>query len=136
MNFTTYDEIFECFLKNTGIDTTRLPTTDEAIYAIINNGVSHYNVYLKDEVPIKCDDSSETINVTLDSTRLLILAYCIKYVYLENQLVGFEELWSPFQNDLGIKNYKSQIQARQDTLDRTKQMITQLLTSTEDASIM
>lgn len=136
MAFTSYDDIMTCFIENTGIDTTKLPTEDEHIYAMIKNASKHYGVFLKDEAYIVCDDELEEINISLDYTRLLIFAYCMKYVYLENQLVGFEELWSPFQNDLGIKNYRSQIQARQSTLERTKQKITELVTTTEEPSIM
>lgn len=133
---TTYDEIFICFIQNCGIDTSRLPTENEKLYEMIRNAVSHYNVYLKDESPIFGIDEEECLNTELDSTRLLILAYCLKYVYLENELVGFEELWSPFQQEVGIKDYRGQISARQDTLKRTDRKIIELISSIEDRSIM
>lgn len=133
---TTYDEIFICFIQNCGIDTSRLPTENKKLYEMIRNAISHYNVYLKDEPPIFGIDKEECLNTELDSTRLLILAYCLKYVYLENELVGFEELWSPFQQEVGIKDYRGQISARQDTLERTDKKIVELITSIEDRSIM
>lgn len=133
---TTYDEIFICFIQNCGIDTSRLPAENEKLYEMIRNAVSHYNVYLKDESPIFGIDKEECLNTELDSTRLLILAYCLKYVYLENELVGFEELWSPFQQEVGIKDYRGQISARQDTLKRTDRKIIELISSIEDRSIM
>ena len=133
---TDYDKIFETFLGNCGVDTTRLPVEAEKLHELIQNGISHYNSYLKDENPIVGDDLLETLNVHLDSTRLLILAFCMKYVYLENLLIGFQELWSPFQNEIGIKNYKSQVDGREKTLERTKYRIVELLTSIEDSLIM
>lgn len=133
---TSYDDIFTTFIENTGIDTAKLPTDTNKIHEMIQNAIKHYNVYLKDESPIIGDNLTETINVNLDNARLLIMAYCIKYVYLENQLVGFEELWSPFQQDVGVKDYRGQIQGREKTLERTKQKIIELLTSIEDRSIM
>lgn len=136
MSITSYDDIFTCFVNNCGVDTTRLPTETPKLHEMISNAIDHYNVYLKDESPILGDNTFESLNVLLDSTRLLILAYCLKYVYLENQLVGFQELWSPFQNELGIKNYKSQIDGRENTLERTKKKIIELLTSLEDPSFM
>jgi hypothetical protein len=132
---TTYDEIFESFLNNCGVDTSRLPT-NESIYQMIENAINHYNVFLKDETPIICDDNTETINVKLDGARLLILAYCLKYVYLENELVGFQELWSPFQKEVGIKDYRGQVSGRENTLKRTTDKIIELVSSIEDKSIM
>lgn len=132
----TYDQIFQCFIDNTGVDTSRLPNDQEKIYDMINNGARHYNTYFDEEEWVVCDNDTETINKNLDGTQLLIYAYCLKYVYLENQLVGFEELWSPFQNEIGIKDYKSQVQGRESTLERTNKKIIELITSTEDPSIM
>lgn len=136
---TSYDQIYQCFIDNCGVDTGKLPQTDEGKYNMIINAVKHYNSQISEYDAIGklvCDNSTEIINVELDDTRLLILAYCLKYVYLENQLVGFEELWSPFQKEVGIKDYRSQIQGRENTLVRTEHKITELLTSIEDASIM
>jgi len=133
---TSYDEIFTCFINNCGIDTSRLPTEDSKLYEMIKNAIIHYNVFLKDESPIIGNDEEELLNTELDGSRLLILAYCLKYVYLENELVGFEELWSPFQQEVGIKDYRSQVFARQDTLNRTTNKIIELLTSIEDRSLM
>lgn len=133
---TTYDEIMESFIENCGVDTLRLPLEIEKIYSMIQNAINHYNVYLKDEYPISGSNEIEALNVSLDSTRLLILAYCFKYVYLENQLVGFQELWSPFQQEVGVKDYRGQVSGRENTLERTNAKIIELLTSIEDRSIM
>lgn len=136
MSLTHYDDIIKCFINNCGVDTSRLPKTDEKIYDMIQNAIDHYNVYLKDESPVSGNNEVETLNVKLDSARLLILAYCLKYVYLENELVGFQELWSPFQQDIGVKDYRSQVSGRENTLKRTNDKIIELLTSIEDRSIM
>lgn len=132
---TTYDDIFECFIENTGVDTTQLPTEQEKIYGMIHNGIIHYNTKL-DDGDINYDDISESIDTELDDKRILMLAYCIKYVYLENELVGFQELWTPFQKEIGIKNYKAQVTGREKTLERTDQKIIELITKIEDQSIM
>ena len=134
--YDSYDDIMKSFIKNCGVDTGKLPADNERLYDMITNGISHYNVYLKDEAPLIGDNQTETLNRSIDSTRLLILAFCLKYVYLENELVGFQELWSPFQNEIGIKNYRDQIKGRETTLDRTKQKINELLSSIEDPNIM
>lgn len=140
MNNTSYDDIFECFINNCGVSTDNLPKSNEGKYSMINNAVDHYNSLISSEDSlgkIVCDNMTEFINLTLDGTRLLILVYCMKYVYLENDLVAFEELWSPFiKEGGGIQQYKSQTTSRENTLVRIEQKINQLLTSIEDASIM
>ena len=136
---TNYNEIFKCFIKNCGVNTSKLPASDIGKYDMITNAIRHYNTIISeyDDVGrLSGDNQAELINVLLDDTRLLILAYCIKYVHLENQLVGFQELWSPFQKEVGIKDYRSQVQGRENTLERTSQKIIELLTSLEDGSIM
>lgn len=136
---TTYDDIIECFIENCGIDTSKLPTSNENLYNIIKNAVRHYNTRI-DEGDIVgelvADDTNEILNAQLDDTRLLLLAYCLKYIYLENQLVGFEELWAPFQQEIGFKNYKDQITGRERTLQRTEQKIYEYLSKIEDKEIM
>lgn len=136
---SSYDDIYQCFIDNCGVDTSRLPSTDQGKYNMIVNAARHYNSRISDEDivgKIICDNIAETINADLDDTRMLILAFCIKYVYLENQLVGFEELWSPFQKEVGVKDYRSQVQGRENTLERVEQKITELLTNIEDPDIM
>ena len=136
---TTYDDIFKCFVVNAGIDTSRLPSEDYKIHDMIINGINHYNSkigssdYLGE---LAGNNLTEAINLKLDGTRLLLLAYCIKYVYLENQLVEFEELWTPFQKDMGFKNYREQVRGRESTLERTEQKILEYLSKIEDRSLM
>ncbi len=136
---TTYNDIFDCFVENCGVDTSQLPIENSKKYNMIINGIRHYNSMIdeQDEIgQLSYDNDTEAIGVLLDDTRLLMLAYCMKYVYLENQLVGFEELWSPFQSEIGIKNYKDQIKGRENTLDRTQQKILELLSKIEDKNLM
>lgn len=134
---TTYDDVFQCFILNTGIDTSRLPTEDYKIHHMITNGINHYNFRVdKIDGSISGNNATEKLNTQLDGVRLLLLAYCIKYVHLENQLVEFEELWTPFQRDLGFKNYRDQIVGRENTLKRTEQKIIEYLSELEDKSLM
>lgn len=133
---TSYDEIFESFLMNCGIDTSELPKDQDKIYLIINNAVNHYNNFMEEDYCIEADNKTETISKKLNGSCLLILAYCIKYTYLENQLIEFEEIWSPFQKEIGFKNYKDQVTSREKTLERTKSRIIELISNIEDRNLM
>ncbi|BAO04898.1 uncharacterized protein CBO05P1_179 [Clostridium botulinum B str. Osaka05] len=133
---TSYDEIFESFLMNCGTDTSELPKDQDKIYLIINNAVNHYNNFMEEDYCIEADNKTETISKKLNGSCLLILAYCIKYTYLENQLIEFEEIWSPFQKEIGFKNYKDQVTSREKTLERTKSRIIELISNIEDRNLM
>ncbi|MCD3340305.1 hypothetical protein G8T81_14465, partial [Clostridium botulinum C/D] len=72
------------------------------------------------------------VNISLDNTQLLLLAYCLRYSYLENELIEFEELWQPFQKEVGQKFYREQLQGRESTLARTRNKINELLNNMEN----
>lgn len=139
MNNTTYDDIFQCFLENCGIDPSRLPTDETLIYNLIKNAIRYYNAEI-DELDnvgkLTYDDSTEEINVALDDIRLLLLAFCLKYIYLENQLIEFQEIWTPFQQEIGFRNYREQVSGREATLSRAKQDITKYLFRLENVNLM
>jgi hypothetical protein len=134
---TSYDDIWEAFVDNCQVDTSTLPQTDEGKYSLIHNGIRHYNVSTDiSEIKLKYDDALEQINVDLDDARILILAYCIRYTVLENELIAFEQVWQPFIKEIGQKFYREQIFGRENTLVRTKQKIIELLTGIEDMSYL
>ncbi len=134
---TSYDEIYICFRRNCGVDSSTLPKTDEGKYELIHNAVMHYNTKVdSSETQLICNDELEEINVKLDSNRLLLLAYCLKYSVLENELEAFEQVWQPFTKEMGQKFYKDQIKGRENSLDRVNFKILELLTKLDSGSIM
>lgn len=134
---TTYDTIWRCFYDFSGVEKSSLPQTDDGKYILINNGCMHYNTLIdKGETKIKCDDYMENINMVLDDDRLLLLAYCMKYRFLENEDVRFKQMWQPFSNDVGQKFYREQISGRKETLDNTKAEITRLLNNLDNMSYL
>lgn len=132
---TSYDEIFTCFIENCKGSQRNIPTTNEGKYAMIHNAIRHYENKMEDEF-ITYDDMTETINKKLDNSRLLILAYCIKLIYHENELTEFTSIYSTLQKEIGFKDYREQIKARESNITRTEQKITELITNIENFTIM
>ena len=134
---TTYDSIWACFYDNCGVDKSTLPQTDEGKYILINSGCMYYNTLIdKSETKIQCDDLTETINMLLDDNRLLILTYCMRYRFLENELIRYEQVWQPLSNDIGQKFYKDQLSGREKTLSNTKTEIIRLLNNIDNMSYL
>lgn len=137
MDNTTYNQIWECFVNNCMVDIAMLPQTDEGKYILISEGCRYYNTLIDDaEVNLKNNNELEKINVKLDDKRILLLAYCIRYKFLENEKIRFEQVWQPLSRDIGIKSYRDQINSRKETLDKTEREINRLLSRIDTMSFL
>ena len=137
MNNTTYDQIWECFINNCMVDKATLPQADEGKYILISEGCRYYNTLVDDtEVNLKTNNDLESINIKLDDKRILLLSYCMRYKFLENEKIRFEQVWQPLSRDIGIKSYRDQINSRQETLNETKREIGRLLSRMDNMSYL
>ena len=98
---TTYDEIWTEFITINKTENINLPNSDAKIYNVIHSAVKHYNARMV--TTITCSDTTETISVTLEDWKLILLAHYIRLAFCENQLIDFSTTWQPLQKDIGIK---------------------------------
>ena len=115
----TFDTIWEKVINVSGYDNSELPQTDNQIHQVINIGIDLYNKYANKyegrlQGIIDYDNDSESINLELDSTNLLILSYLIASVIASNKVSEFTDVWGTFAKEAGITNYNAQVNARQE----------------------
>ena len=115
----TFDTIWEKVINVSGYDNSELPQTDNQIHQVINLGIDLYNKYANKyegrlQGIIDYDNDSESINLELNSTNLLILSYLIASVIASNKVSEFVDVWSVFAKEAGITNYNAQVKARQE----------------------
>ena len=115
----TFDTIWEKVINVSGYNNSELPQTDNQIHQVINLGIDLYNKYANKyegrlQGIIDYDNDSESINLELDSTNLLILSYLIASVIASNKVSEFTDVWSVFAKEAGITNYNAQVKARQE----------------------
>ena len=115
----TFDTIWEKVINVSGYDNSELPQTDNQIHQVINLGIDLYNKYANKyegrlQGIIDYDNDSESINLELDSTNLLILSYLIASVIASNKVSEFTDVWGTFAKEAGITNYNAQVNARQE----------------------
>jgi len=122
---TSYNEIWKTFLNNCKVSDIDLPQTDEQRYEAIRNAVLHFNNRLREDV--KCDDSTETVDRKLSDDHLLILAHYIRLIFLINQKTFYESLFQPFSQDVGIRNYNTQMNSLQKSIERQEELIEKLI---------
>lgn len=122
MNTTSYNELYEAFLLNCGYDFDELPQTDEMRYMMIRNAARIYNQQAKKYSErmtsnISCDDVTEALNVELTSNEILIFAYMMAETLASTKLVEFVSIYGVYSKEMGFKDYKAQVDARQYTIE-------------------
>jgi hypothetical protein len=127
---TSYDIIWTTFLENCKVDDIDLPQTDDKMYEAIKNAVLHFNNRLRDT--LQCDDTNEQVSRDLTDDDLLILAHYIRYIFLKNQHTYFINLWQPFQKEIGLKNYKTQVDSLEMSMKMEKGEIEELIMNKAD----
>lgn len=127
--FTTYDEIWETFLLNCKTDDINLPQGEEKIYSSIRNAVMHFKNRTQENV--NCIDDTETLDVKLSDDYLLILANYLRLNFLKNEKTYYESQWQPFQQDVGLRNFSSQLKSMEGSIDEQKATIDVLFKYTE-----
>ncbi|QOJ79938.1 hypothetical protein [Bacillus subtilis] len=128
---TSYDQIWETFLNNCETSDFDVPQTEEQIYQSIRNAILHFNNRLRDS--LKADDSTETVNRDLSEDDLLIIAHFLRYIFLLNKKTLFENTWQPFTNDVGIKNFGTQLNSlKQSVIDQKNEIERLILNAAVD----
>lgn len=110
----TYDSIWMAFLDNYKVNDYDLPTSEERIYNDIRNAVRQYNNRM--QAKLKCNDDIESVEGTSCEDDMHLIAQYIRLTYLNNQKVLLQSLYQPISQDVGIKNYTSQLNAIQNTI--------------------
>ena len=122
---TTYDTIYQYFHRNTHVDFFDLPSTISEQILLIKDGVDEYNFRL--EAELECNDDNETLNEDLPNVHIKFLSECMKLRIYTRMLDSYVSLMEVFQNDMGRKNYKDQLNARQFLILRQEEIINKLL---------
>ncbi|HBA03761.1 MAG TPA: hypothetical protein DCW51_07340 [Clostridium sp.] len=134
---TTYDEIWECFLTNTKVNKSLIPTNEAIIYQWINNAKNLYNNKIKQyqndfSYPVECNNDLEMLNMTLTNDELLIFANYIRLVFLKNEKTAFVSKYGVFQKEFGINNYNAQANAKDLEVKEQEAFINELIINALD----
>lgn len=122
---TTYDDVYKFFTEITRVDKIDLPISIEGQYDLINSGRMEFNMRREDS--LVCHEESETLDRKLTDLELMLFGNCMKLVILKNMLSDFTSTYSMFQKEVGVKDYKSQLDARTWIVDRQESIIKDIL---------
>ncbi|AKO91913.1 hypothetical protein BEH_07240 [Priestia filamentosa] len=127
---TSYDTVWTVFLNNCKTEDISVPTTEDKIYDCLNNALLHFNNRLR--TTLTGDNSTELFSEELDGDSLLILAHYIRLILLKNELTYYTTVSQPFLKEIGMKNYKDQVNSFQYLINDCKSTIDELILNTEE----
>ncbi|MEX0595713.1 MAG: hypothetical protein WD512_04365 [Candidatus Paceibacterota bacterium] len=130
---TTYDEIWELFLTNCKTTDINLPQSEDKIKKTINSAVMLMNNQIRSE--IVCDDVGETLSLFsegLDEDKRLILSQFIRLVFLKNELSYFVTMFQPFQKDIGVRNFATQLRVLESSVTNQEEDIISIINNTKE----
>lgn len=130
---TTYDDIYEYFQGITKVGELDLPTTTEEQKMLVHDGIEEYNIRMAKDVV--CNDEMEQVLPELTEAEIRFVSECMKLRVFQTMLEDFVSVWEVFQNDLGRRDYKSQVSAREHLIKRQEEVLNRLLYRTYDEYI-
>ena len=123
---TTYDELWEKFKSITRVDEYEIPSTLEGIKKLVENGCDIYCQKAYDEY-LTYDSEAEVLSKALNKNSISAIANAMKWQVSLNMLSEFVSVWSVYQNDTGVRDYNSQVKAKQEFADRQEKILNQLI---------
>lgn len=115
----SYDEIYQYFMRHTRVDSLDLPTDILSQINLIHDAVMEFNIWLRIGSDKLCyDDVKEEVNEDLQDELFVFLSECMTLSVYKNMLSEFVSTWEMFQNDVGRKNYKDQLNGRQELVNK------------------
>lgn len=123
----SYDDIWETFLENYKVEDIDLPHPDQ-IPSVILNALRLFNNRMGTD--FKCNHTSEMIEGLTGDNNLILISHYIKLVQLKNSKVLYEKLYNPFAADVGVRNFKTQLDSLNNSIVEQKKFIDELIFNT------
>lgn len=122
---TTYDDVYTYFISITKVDEYDVPSTEEGMYHLIDNGRLEFNLRREDDLEV--NDEDQELSRKLTGQELMLLGNCMRLVTFRNMLTDFTSNYSMFQKEVGYKDYKAQLEGRTWAIDRQERIISDIL---------
>ena len=128
---TTYEQIWVEFEPIAKFDEYDLPITVDGRRSLIKSGVKTFNKKMFDK--LQGDDTIDTVNRMLSDSEMNLLIHCMRLQVCVNIYSEFTTTYDMYKNDIGFKNYKSQLDARQNLIDMEEQEINEIVFSMQES---
>lgn len=128
---TTYEQIWAEFEPIAKFDEYDLPTTVDGRRALIRSAIKIFNKKMFDE--LQGNDADDTVDRALSDSEMNLLTHCMRLQICRNIHSEFTTTYDMYKNDIGFKNYKAQIDARQNLINMEEQEINEIVFSMQES---
>lgn len=130
--YQSFDDIYTAFMDISRVDEFMLPRTPEGMYALLEQGIDRYSIYYDNAKDIVFDRITETLNTTIDYSDVQIIANYMLLIVYEKIRDEFVSTYDVLVDDIGIRSYKSQVDAKETAIEMQNQKIQKLLLKLSD----
>lgn len=124
--YETFDDLYEKFIGIVGVDDFELPLTPQGKYELVDDALNRFNLFLEyfeeEEVRTLDKETEELIPPLSLSEGELVVAYMCLIIY-ERIFSIFVSTYDVMQDDIGLKNYKAQADARKQKIEMQNRRI-------------
>lgn len=118
--YQTFDDLYSKFIEIVGVDNFELPQTPDGKYALVDEALNRLNLFLElfeEDEEIQLNRETELFNRTLSLGQLELAANYMCLIIYERIFSLFVSTYDVMQDDIGLKNYKAQADARKQKID-------------------
>lgn len=125
--YKSFDDIYTLFMDNTRVDEYQLPRTPQGMYALLEHGIDQYTTFFDNAKEVDFDRDTEMLSVVLDKNDAMLITGYMRLKIFQKINDEFVSTYDVLQDDIGIRNYKSQSDARQNLIAEQKREIDEML---------
>lgn len=125
--YKSFDDIYTLFMDNTRVDEYQLPRTPQGMYALLEHGIDQYMTFFDNAKEVDFDRDTEMLSVVLDKNDAMLITGYMRLKIFQKINDEFVSTYDVLQDDIGIRNYKSQSDARQNLIAEQKREIDEML---------
>lgn len=130
---TNYTDLYKFFIRQTKVNNNDLPSTEQGQKDLINDGVMEFNIRLRiGKEKLRCDDMLEELSEELTDEFFMFLSECMTLIVYKNMLQEYVSTWESFQNDVGRKYYKDQLNGKQQLINEQENRLKYLKLAISD----
>lgn len=130
--YQSFDDIYTVFMDISRIDEFMLPRTPEGMYALLEQGIDRYSIYYDNAKEIVFDRITETLNTEIEYEDVQIIANYMLLIVYEKIRDEFISTYDVLVDDIGIRSYKSQVDAKETAIELQNKKIQKLLLKLSD----
>ena len=125
--YKSFDDIYTLFMDNTRVDEYQLPRTPQGMYALLEHGIDQYMTFFDNAKEVDFDRDTEMLSVVLDKNDAMLITGYMRLKIFQKINDEFVSTYDVLQDDIGIRKYKSQSDARQNLIAEQKREIDEML---------